>query len=218
MTIKNAADMYERDGDNQYIMVLRPDDVFGFVTRQFFCNAPDCDIREMAWSLSMQSRFTGHMRRRYSVAEHSMLVCDLMDIPSVAARGGTKYEALMHDAHEGYVSDLAAPWKVTVKDYRPFEHKIEKAMREQYGLPATISDGVKYADWLALFIEAETLIVPGATLGWYEPEPGTRDFAVQLIQTDGNYLLDRIEAASPRELYNAFMKRFLHLLPVESEE
>lgn len=215
MTMKNAADIYEKDGDNQYIVVLRPDDVFGFATRQFFCNKPECDIREIAWSLSMQSRFTGHMRRRYSVAEHSLLVADLMSIPAVARRGGTEYEALMHDAHEGYVSDLAAPWKVTVRDYRPFEHKIEKAMREQFGLEPTIADGVKYADWLALFIEAETLIVPGCTLGWYEPEPGTRDFAVQLIQCDGNYMLDRIEEPSAREMYDRFMARFLRLAPRE---
>ena len=215
MPMQNAADIYERDGDNQFIMVLRPDPVFGFSTRRFYCNAPECDIHEMAWSHSMQSRFTGHMRRRYSVAEHCLLVADLMQLPEVAERGGSEYEGLMHDAHEGYVSDLAAPWKVTVKDYRAFEGKIETAMRERFGLTPKISDGVKYADWLALFIEAETLIVPGATLGWYEPEPGTRDRAIQLVDCDARYMLDRFEEHSPREMYEAFMARFLRLAPPE---
>jgi hypothetical protein len=180
MTIRQSAEVYAVDGDNQYINVLRPSTV-GFEVHKFYCNAPVCNILEMAWATSMQCRFTGHLRRRYSVAEHCMLVARLMQERKVRERGGTAFEALMHDQHEGYISDLAAPWKVTVKDFKPFEIKIETAMREQFGLPAKHSEGVKWADWLALFIEAESLQCSGATEGWYEPEPGTRDYALELL-------------------------------------
>lgn len=206
MSIRQSAEVYEVDGDDQYINVLRPV-LAGFEVHKFYCKRPICNINEMAWATSMQCRYTGHVRRRYSVAEHCTVVAALMSEPRIAARGGTSYEALMHDQHEGYLSDLAAPWKVTVRDFKPFETQIESAMRAQFGLPAKPSDGVKWADWLALFIEAEQLQGEDATEGWLEPEAGTRDYALELSPRYKLLCLDAHAA------YSAFMDVYNTLKP-----
>lgn len=67
------------------------------------------DIRDIAHSLGMQCRYNGHTSQFYSVAEHSLIVMEL-----VASAGGGKHDqlcALMHDAHEAYLGDMIQPLK-----------------------------------------------------------------------------------------------------------
>lgn len=215
--MKQSADLCaQKYGANAFIHALRPKSRYGetnesgFHERRWYLHGSYLDIGEMAWATSMQCRFTGHVRRRYSVAEHGVLVADLMGLPSVFCRGGTRFEALMHDAHEGYVSDLASPWKGVVADYKPFEAIAERRMRKQFGLPEKISEGVKYADWLALFIEAEQLLRPGITADWPEPEAGTRAYAMNLMYGSPRYAIGEY---TPSEAYLEFMFTYRALKP-----
>jgi len=67
------------------------------------------DIVEIAHALANQCRYSGHTRRHYSVAEHSLLVERV-----VRERGGKPEEqqwALVHDAEEAYLLDLPSPIK-----------------------------------------------------------------------------------------------------------
>ena len=79
------------------------------------------DIGHIAHSLAQINRFTGHASRPYSVAEHSLLVCDIaeryfgLDVHGQLA-------ALLHDAHEAYTTDLSTPAKAEVGGgWRTFE-------------------------------------------------------------------------------------------------
>src|SRR5580658_3916941 len=102
MSIQQSADLYaEKLGDDQYIVAIKPGKGGTFTHRKFYARSPVCDIEEMGWAISMQSRFTGHMRKQYSVADHCVLVAELMRRPEIRERGGSVYEGLMHDAHEG---------------------------------------------------------------------------------------------------------------------
>lgn len=62
-------------------------------------------LEDIAHSLSMQCRFTGHVSRFYSVAEHcvigSRLLPDRLAMPF-----------LWHDAEEAYVGDITRPLKM----------------------------------------------------------------------------------------------------------
>jgi hypothetical protein len=63
--------------------------------------------------LSNVCRFAGQCRRYYSVAEHSVLVADLMRY-----RDADSYEAfagLLHDAAEAYIGDMTAPLKAVMR-------------------------------------------------------------------------------------------------------
>jgi uncharacterized protein len=133
--------------------------------KRFFIEHPEFDIGDITHALAHQCRYTGHSKVFYSVAEHSVLVSTICAQYNL----GDPFEGLMHDAAEAYLSDIAAPWKALLPDYKKLEAKIELPLRKHWGLPVVLSDGVKRADWLALFIEARSLIPSGAA-DWIAPE------------------------------------------------
>lgn len=118
-------------------------------------------IEDIANALSKQCRFTGHLETDawYSVAEHSIDVQRVIKL-----LGGTKFEqfcGLMHDTPEAYLSDIAAPFKRELGQYYEKEALIWKRVVPKFGIPEVLPPIVKQADWIALFIEAMTFVVPG---------------------------------------------------------
>jgi 5'-deoxynucleotidase YfbR-like HD superfamily hydrolase len=67
----------------------------------------DIVLVDIAHALSNQCRFSGHTKYHYSVAEHSVIVCDqLKGEPPL-----TRLFALLHDASEAYLQDIPTPLK-----------------------------------------------------------------------------------------------------------
>lgn len=62
----------------------------------------DISITDIAHSLSLLNRFTGHTRLPISVAQHSIMVANYMP-------KGDKLVGLLHDAHEAYIGDISSP-------------------------------------------------------------------------------------------------------------
>lgn len=121
---------------------------------RFYYAKPQYDIGAIAHSLSMQCRFTGHTRKFYSVAEHSVLVSRIMEDGGL----GDPMEGLLHDAVESVLSDVARPAKNLLKDYKALDRALDVAMRKQFVLPETMSPGCMFADGVALLIEAKELM------------------------------------------------------------
>lgn len=121
---------------------------------RFYANDPKFVITDIAHALSMNCRFNGHVNHFYSVAEHSVMVAQIMADFGL----GDPMEGLLHDATEAYLTDVPAPFKQFLPDTQEFDGKLEAALRKQYGLPAEKTPGCKYADWMALFIEAYWLM------------------------------------------------------------
>ena len=94
-------------------------------------------IEEVAHALAQINRFTGHARRPYSVAEHSMLVATI-----AAGEGASPVQqlaALLHDAHEAYVGDLASPAKWAIgTSWEVFEHSQASAVHNALGVRAAM--------------------------------------------------------------------------------
>lgn len=113
----------------------------------------EVDIEDIAHALSNITRFTGHTKEFYSVAQHSVLVsleCD----PQDALAG------LLHDASEAYISDLASPLKHSsgMEFYKVIEDKIQSVIYTKFNLPVNIPKSVKLADTKLLVSEIRDLM------------------------------------------------------------
>lgn len=169
----NAADYYKQNEVEPYIELYNGE--------RFYIYRPHFDIDVIAHGLAKNCRYTGQCKRFFSVAEHSVLVAKLMEDLNL----GDPFEGLMHDGTEAYLSDLAAPWKALLPDYKKLEAQIELPLRRHFGLPDTITAGCKRADWLALFIEANTLMATKAK-DWIAPD-GIKEQAAELCKDIARY-------------------------------
>lgn len=115
-------------------------------------------IQMIAHALSNICRYTGHTRRFYSVAEHSVrasLICE----PDFAL------EVLMHDAAEAVVSDMSTPFKALVgENYRKHERAAEGLIATRWGLrhlwDGPYGEAVRAADLVMLATEKRDLLPP----------------------------------------------------------
>ena len=112
-------------------------------------------IQDIAHALSMMCRFTGHCKKFYSVAQHSVLVSYICD--SEDALWG-----LLHDASEAYLTDVPRPLKRSgqFEVYKKFEAQMQKAICTRFDLPLEEPPSVKKADTLLLATEARDLMSP----------------------------------------------------------
>lgn len=117
-------------------------------------------LGEIAHSLAHINRYTGHATRAYSVAEHSLLVMEIARTEFDADAGG-QLAALMHDAHECIVGDVASPIKqVLGSAWAAFEAVHEHHLRHHYQLLALYEQHgamVKRCDLIALATERRDL-------------------------------------------------------------
>lgn len=129
----------------------------------------EVDIRDIAHSLSMSCRYTGHVRRFYSVAEHSVLIAKWLE-----TRGETNavcFAGLLHDAGEAYLSDIASPAKRHMPEYRIIEDKIIDVVLNKYGIEE-LPEIVKFADKAILQDEMSELFRPVPR--WADKSKGLR--------------------------------------------
>lgn len=105
------------------------------------------DMEDIAHSLSMQCRYTGHCNEFYSIAEHSLFVSDMCSPEN-------KLWGLLHDASEAYLTDVASPVKPFLQNYKLMERKLMNKICEKYNIELVMPDEVHYYDMVALKAEA----------------------------------------------------------------
>jgi hypothetical protein len=101
----------------------------------------------------MINRYSGATPVAYSVAEHSILVCRILQ--KIGASNFTILQGLLHDAHEAYIGDITTPVKKMIYAVEPLALAIDKVILESLGLPArAMWDADVYAaDQQALSLE-----------------------------------------------------------------
>lgn len=119
------------------------------------------NIATIAHALAQINRFTGHARRPYSVAEHSLLVADIAERELRLDVHG-QLAALMHDAHEAFVGDMGTPMKHALGDaFGYVEAPWQRAVQRAFALvtpSAANREAIKRADLMALAIERRDLM------------------------------------------------------------
>jgi 5'-deoxynucleotidase YfbR-like HD superfamily hydrolase len=125
------------------------------------------DIADISHALSMISRFTGHVSRPYSVAEHSLLVAGLVADKYGVDNPQLLMAALMHDASEAYLTDVPSPIKAMLLDYKAIEHHITARINTAFNIHGLdYAEQVKHADWLAVLLESTILRPHSRTNEW----------------------------------------------------
>jgi hypothetical protein len=153
---------------------------------RFYLHDPQPDlvrVTDIAHALANVNRFTGHPRRPYSVAEHSLNVRDLavwLWRCEINGHGGADepapYDdrvgayALLHDAHEAYIGDIIRPVKKLIRGVDVLADRVQAAIHARFGLdivpPSDIADVVEYADNAMLVIETRILFDFSYELFW----------------------------------------------------
>lgn len=113
------------------------------------------DIIDIAHGLSKEQRFGNQLAMNYCVAQHSIICCEMAPIEN-------KLTALMHDAAETYLRDLAKPIKLKLSEYSEIENIIMECLSDKFGFQYPLPDRVKEIDdfmlkreWNALMLRNE---------------------------------------------------------------
>ena len=124
----------------------------------------DIEVDDIAQGLSRVARWNGQTLGdwAFTVAQHSVLVEDVVGrlMPSCAT--DWRLAALLHDAPEYVIGDLITPFKAAVgRDYKTLERRLMAAIHLRFGLPgelpATLTTLIKRADRIAAYLEATQL-------------------------------------------------------------
>lgn len=124
----------------------------------------DIEIEDIAHGLARVARWNGQTKGEhpFSVAQHSLVVVDILRVISPRLTHAQHLQALLHDAPEYVIGDMISPFKNALGlDYRAFENRLATAIHLRFGLPpepsATLKGQIKRADLMSAFLEARQL-------------------------------------------------------------
>ena len=151
-------------------------DILTFSGRYFNFMTPETsefDIYDIAQGLSNCCRFAGQTSTFYSVAQHSVLVSQL--VPEQFALQG-----LLHDGAEAFIGDVTRPLKALLPDYKAIERRVESAIFHRFGLPSKLAPEVKKADIQMLGFEQRAFMNKGGEQ-WEVLQGADLSVAVELV-------------------------------------
>jgi uncharacterized protein len=175
---------------------MKTDWILTYTGKHFFPLEPNCediDILDIAHALSNICRFTGHCREFYSVAQHSVMVAELLwnqHLDYEMALAG-----LLHDASEAYLIDVARPVKHSpdFEFYRTAEAKLQNVINDCFNCDG-YKNQIKGADSIMLATEAYFLM------------PDCRNWSAT---TEKPFIFDEFVCWSPQKSKNKFLSSFL---------
>lgn len=162
--------------------------------------ADDVCIYDIAHALSQICRFTGHSRKFYSVAQHSVLVSEML-------YGELRLVGLLHDASEAYMNDLATQLKHSpdLVGYRRLEKDVQNAIFKHFAVPidlrvVNMPPDIKAVDRTMCLTEARDFMDLSAPI--WKP----------YLEAWGEPFKDlHIQAWSPAKARHLFIQRFYKL-------
>lgn len=140
----------------------------------------DIEIEDIAHGLARVARWNGQTigEHGFSVAQHSLVVEDIVAHIQPAVDPKWRLAALLHDASEYVIGDMISPFKAALGvSYKDFEERLEHAIHARFGLPArtpaAIKKLIKQADRACAYFEATQLAGFGheESLGFFGPLP-----------------------------------------------
>ncbi|MCZ4280904.1 HD family hydrolase [Kiloniella laminariae] len=166
----------------------------------------DVEIQDIALGLSREVRWNGQTTGEwgYSIAEHSLLVEEIVGLLKPDASKEDRLAALLHDAPEYVIGDLITPFKYAIgSSYKELELRLMEAIHVSFGLPANLPERlnklIKRADRMAAYLEATQLA------GFNDRE------ASKIFGKPRSLPNIRITPIPPQKAQETFLKRFRQL-------
>ena len=163
----------------------------------------DIEITDIAHGLARVARWNGQTQGDWalSVAQHSIVVEQIIQKTAPALDLKWRRAALLHDAPEYVIGDMITPFKAVIGPaYKVIENRLQEAVHLRFGLPAKLPERaaktIKRADHIAAYIEATPCA--GFTL----------DDANTIFGRPRQIPDIQIEAWSPRMASDKFLARF----------
>jgi 5'-deoxynucleotidase YfbR-like HD superfamily hydrolase len=142
----------------------------------------DIEIEDIAHGLARVARWNGQTLGDHpmSVAQHSVVVEEIVAHVSPGIDARWRLAALLHDAAEYVIGDMISPFKAALGlNYETFEDRLASAIHIRFGLPAQIPGEIKAlikaADRACAYFEATQLAGfagPEALRLFGRPPPG----------------------------------------------
>ena len=107
---------------------------------------------DIAHAQSHQCRWAGHIKKYYSVAQHSVLCARL-------ASPKNKKAALFHDGSEAYLLDIPTPIKHRMPEYKLIENKLMEVIAKKFDFQYPFDPEIKVIDKEMLHLEWDSLVL-----------------------------------------------------------
>jgi 5'-deoxynucleotidase YfbR-like HD superfamily hydrolase len=167
----------------------------------------DVEIEDIAHGLARVARWNGQTvgGHAFSVAQHCVVVEDLVRRLEPGVEPRWRLAALLHDAPEYVIGDMISPFKAALGlDYREFEDRLERAIHIRFGLPpktpAEIKRLIKSADRICAFFEA-------IDLAGFSPEEAHAVFG-----RPPRLVRPKLDPLPPGDAQARFLERFRKLM------
>ena len=136
----------------------------------------DICIEDIARALSMTCRFGGHVKKFYSVAEHSLEMVKLVPSPH-------GLHALLHDAGEAYIGDITSPVKSLINGISRVEDAALDAIESVFELNWQLSgkQQIHYWDMRLLLTERNQLMGPPPEPWYWEQDYKPLDIELECL-------------------------------------
>lgn len=172
----------------------------------------DIAIEDIAHGLARVARWNGqtHGPHAFSVAQHSVLVVEIVTALEPRLSREARLAALLHDAPEYVIGDLISPFKAALGfDYKAFEGRLQAAIHARFSLPhpllPSIKTAIKRADRIAAYHEATRLA------GFDEGEGQLYFGPVETLTEALGAALARLQPLSVFEAETCFLDHFAQL-------
>ena len=124
----------------------------------------DVEVTDIAHGLARVARWNGqtHGAHIFSVAQHTLLVEEVLRTRSPRIDRRVRLAAMLHDAPEYVIGDMISPFKAVIGgSYKTVEKRLLGAIHVRFGLPPVLPEeftlAIKAADRGAAYLEATRL-------------------------------------------------------------
>jgi len=145
-----------------------------FLRERFYPLDPrveDIYIEDIAHSLSNICRFGGHTREFLSVAQHCVMVSEV--VRDLGGSTEAQLWGLLHDASEAYLGDMVRPLKRGMPEYKAAEMRLQEIIQKAFDIDVTeeTANLVHIADEVMLVTEARDQMGSPAWMKDYKFRP-----------------------------------------------